>query len=502
MSLELLPAIAFGSLACLTAYIIKFYWTVKQLPVGPFPLPFIGNILSFRTDDFVHDILFRWSKRFRPVFTMYLGPKPIIVIGDATLGMEEFRKAAFAGRPDYGVATTFFKDGSTDIFFGDWSREWEVLRRVGHEAVRKYQRSSRHPLVVASVIDQLVADVKRGKEFETYDCLSLVMNAILANAAFGKEYRFDDDDFIAWKKSIDRQAVGSGKLMLLVFVPFFRHIPGYKQFWEKFQKAKEFQEQFLESRFNECQEKFDGDNESVSNFCEALIAAENESSEEDRKYLRRQNIMNSVGDLFFAGSDTTRSTLCWIFLFLCKNPEMQERIREEILSAIPDDEIPLAEHRDNCPFTQAFISEVMRFRHIFPNSAPHKTTTDVLIAGCKIPKGTIVLFPLFSCLMNDSADGWKDPHVFNPERFLVDGKFVNKPNPYAIPFGVGRRSCPGNNLALLTMFLVISRLVQHTKNKWFNVLGGNKSIGITGQKIGAMWIADKYVISFDDEPID
>ena len=236
----------------------------------------------------------------------------------------------------------------------------------------------------------------------------------------------------------------------------------------------------------------------ISTFCHALVSAQREAEEEDKeisKFLTTNNLMNVVGDLFFAGTDTSKNTLGWIFLFICKKQEMQDRTRMEILSVVGSmDSIPLPEHKDECPFTMAFIAEVMRFRTIFPNGVPHKTTADTVLAGHSIPKGTIVLYPTFTALHD--TDCFPDPHSFNPDRFLVDGKFSKLAYPYFIPFGVGRRSCPGNQLALLTMFLVIARMMQrtHALRSNYSIKNGNDSVGIDGQKIAAMWLANKYTM--------
>lgn len=494
-----LSSLAVGAVGCLCYLIVSFYYKVSRYPKGPTPLPLIGNLLTFRTPRHLHEVFSELSYKYAPVYTIYLGPKPIVVISDPKIGTEALRKAAFAGRPDFGISDFMFGGDSSDVFFADYSRQWEVLKKMAHLAIKKYTSSARHPRVVAHVVDQLF-DRKdengRRLDIDVTNDFTLLMNAILASAAFGKEYAFDDEEFVNWKTSIERQRVGSGQLILIFFVPVFKYI--FRDQWQRFQESHRFQEKFVEQRFRECNESFDGTN--VTNFCQAVIAAKKEAEEEDREtsvYMTTKNMRNVVFDLFFAGTDTTKHTMCWIFLFLCKHRDMQIRMREEILSVVGKAEnIPLPEHRDECHFTMAFIAECMRFRTIIPNSVPHKTTMDTEVAGHKLSKGTIVLNPIYKTFMDREL--WTRPEEFNPDRFIVDGKFTTKPFPYFTAFGVGRRSCPGNNLALVTMFMTMARFMQRLEDlpdsPVFGIKGGNDSMGTGGQKVAAQWKSGDYVM--------
>jgi cytochrome P450 len=178
---------------------------------------------------------------------------------------------------------------------------------------------------------------------------------------------------------------------------------------------------------------------------------------------------------------------------------MQDTIRQEIISVVgSEDTIPQPEHKNDCHYTMAFIAEVMRFRPIFPNGVPHRSTTDTVLGGYSIPKGTMVMHPIIRGLIDQ--EGWTNPETFDPNRFLMDGKFSKKGDQYFAPFGVGKRSCPGNKLALLTMFFVVARLMQRTKSLGitFSIKGGNDSVGIDGLKIGAQWPAAKYSMSISE----
>jgi cytochrome P450 family 1 subfamily A polypeptide 1 len=249
----------------------------------------------------------------------------------------------------------------------------------------------------------------------------------------------------------------------------------------------------LAKKYAEHVATFDG--QSIRDLTDAMLMAKKEAEEENSldsmKYLTSQNIMNSIQDLFTAGSETSRSTLLWAFLFMSRDMDCQRRLRREVEENIPVHEVPTLEHRKKCHFTAAFIAETLRIRHIVPNNIPHKTLVDVTLGGHVIPGGLTIFPSLISGLM--SPELWGDPEVFRPERFL-DGndKFISKPNAYYNPFSHGRRSCPGARVALADMFMIVARVLQQTKGYEF-VLPPDDLVDMKGDtRQTSGWFPVKY----------
>ena len=158
-------------------------------------------------------------------------------------------------------------------------------------------------------------------------------------------------------------------------------------------------------------------------------------------------------------------------------PEMQRNMRKEVNEQIGD-RIPVQNDKHNCHYVNAFISECLRHRIIVPMAVPHKTVCDVVISkligliwlllstkyilgGYKIPKNTSVSIHTFGIMHDPNV--FPDPNTFKPERFLEsNGSYVSsRPNGF-IPFGMGRRVCLGEKLALADMFLIVVNLLQQT----------------------------------------
>ena len=178
---------------------------------------------------------------------------------------------------------------------------------------------------------------------------------------------------------------------------------------------------------------------------------------------------NSVFDVLVAGTDTSKSTLSWCFIFLSRDVQLQQELRQQVDSVMQDGRAPMSQDRDDCPTVTAFIAEVMRYRPIVPFGVTHRTTSAEMLDGQSIPKGTSIMVSLYHAMHDREA--WSDPEVFRPNRFLdADGKFTAKPNNLYIPFSDGRRSCPGNRLATAELFLIICRFLQRTHR--ISVVGG------------------------------
>ena len=149
-----------GVVVILVTYLIqkvcKFYYQLAHLPPGPFPLPFIGNLLAFRKNAHMHDVILSLSKEHGAIFTMFMGSSPTIVITDPKIGVEVLKKHTFAGRPAFHTTEYYLKDGAIDIIFSDFTKEWEALRKVGHLAARKFAVSPRLAILVNDAVDHLM----------------------------------------------------------------------------------------------------------------------------------------------------------------------------------------------------------------------------------------------------------------------------------------------------------------------------------------------------------
>ena len=162
-------------------------------------------------------------------------------------------------------------------------------------------------------------------------------------------------------------------------------------------------------------------------------------------------------DLFVAGTDTTSSTLEWAMAELLHNPEKLLKARVELLQTIGKDKQVKESDITRLPFVQAVVKETFRLHPVVPFLIPHRVEEDRDIDGLTVPKNAQVLVNAWA--IGRDPNIWENPNSFVPERFLELDMDVKGQNFELIPFGAGRRICPGLPLATRMVHLMLASLI-------------------------------------------
>lgn len=134
------------------------------------------------------------------------------------------------------------------------------------------------------------------------------------------------------------------------------------------------------------------------------------------------------------------------------HPEIQKRGQEEIDQLLGGERLPVLSDQDDLPYISAMIKEVYRWHTPLPVSIPKALMEDDVYKGYLLPKGATVLENLWAIFQDPAV--YPEPHVFNPERFLKDGKLDRSvKDPEDRVFGSSRRICPGKHFASRAIFL-------------------------------------------------
>lgn len=147
----------------------------------------------------------------------------------------------------------------------------------------------------------------------------------------------------------------------------------------------------------------------------------------------------------------------WMLSLLLNNPEALKKVQTEIDNCVGEDRLVNESDLTNLPYLRCIINETMR---IYP-AAPlllHESAKDCMVGGYHIPSGTMLLMNVWA-IQNDPKN-WKDPTKFNPERFLGLKGSGNGYTYKLMPFGTGRRRCPGENLGMRMIGLTMATLIQ------------------------------------------
>lgn len=150
-----------------------------------------------------------------------------------------------------------------------------------------------------------------------------------------------------------------------------------------------------------------------------------------------------------------------LFQITIKQPEIAEKIRDEINQVVGHGQLPTLDNRIDMPYTEATIRENMRYDTPLPSGIPHKVLKDTTLGGYFIPEGTVMMPGIYA--MHIDKELWGDPESFRPERFLDEHGKLDLKKDITLPFGAGKRLCAGETFSRNILFLYVSAIYQNFK---------------------------------------
>ncbi|KAJ7319207.1 hypothetical protein OS493_036370 [Desmophyllum pertusum] len=435
----------------LVTLIVNRFTATKNLPPGPFPLPIIGNAHKISHDS-RHLDLTALEKQYGKVFRLYLGSQLVIVEVLVT------KSAEFAGRPSLYTLEIYLQNGD-GIALADYSPKWRLHRKIVVSALKMYSTGKlKQESIINDEFDLLLKRVasRNGQPHDITKEIRLAVTNVICTLVFGSRYELDDPEFTKVTEITEGivKMIASGSVVDAL--PWLRFFP-FKSVQNLKEKCNE-RDELVGRIYREHVEANRVEN--PQDLTDALLKAKKEAEDEDssiKGFLTDQQLIMTMGEVFLGGSETTASSLCWALLYLIYNPEVQQKLHQELDQVIGPDRLPELRDNEKLPYVKATITETLRISSI-GHLSPRKTTVDTTLQGYDIPKGTTVLVNFWS-LHHDPAI-WDDPEDFRPERFLdEDGKFVPPRADRFLVFSAGRRSCLGEHLARIKLFLAFARLL-------------------------------------------
>ncbi|XP_069830377.1 uncharacterized protein [Dendropsophus ebraccatus] len=427
-----------------------------NFPPGPKPLPIIGHMHLLDVLK-PHKSFLELSKKYGPVFTVQVGQLKMVIL----CGYETVKDALmnygeeFSGRLDTPVVKKTF-DGYGVIFsHGD---NWKAMRKFTLSTLRDFGMGRKTiENKISEECENLMEAFRSygGKPFDNQNLINMAVANIIVSILLDDRFEYDDPTILKLM-SLNNENI---RILENPMVKLYNSYPtlvgwlpgSHRKLTENFRKIQDF----MKATFLDQTREFDIDN--PRSFIEAFLAKQQEGTSESELYFHNKNLIMLVIDLFSAGMETTSTTLRWGLLLMMKYPEVQKKVKNEIESVIGSAQ-PQAEHRKQMPYTDAVIHEIQRFGDIIPGNLPHSAIRDTTFRGYSIPKGTIIIPVLHSVLKDGTC--FEKPEEFYPEHFLdSNGNF--RKNEAFIPFSLGKRSCAGENLAKMELFLFFTTLLQN-----------------------------------------
>ncbi|XP_070800392.1 cytochrome P450 2G1-like [Pituophis catenifer annectens] len=476
-------------LSCLVLMFVRRKSSARgRLPPGPPPLPLVGNFLQMKAFKTLSSLL-KLREKYGPVFTVYFGNRPIVVL----CGYEAVKEALidkaeeFSGRKTNPTLQKTFQDYG--VAFANEER-WKQLRRFSLTILRNFGMGKKSiEERIQEEAQFLLEEFQRTqkKPFNPIFLLSCAVSNVICSIIFGDRFDYKDKEFLALMKMMNdsfRQMSNSWAQFYDIYANLLKYFPGPHT---KISDILEDMRLFIARRVKKNKETLDPNSPRDYIDC-FLIQMEKEKDNPDSEF-NQKNLEMTTLNLFFGGTETVSSTLRYGFLLLMKYPEVQAKMQEEIDRVIGQNRIPNIEDRSQMPYVDAVIHEVQRFSDLIPMNVAHAVTRDTEFRGYLIPKGTEV-FPVLSTVLHDGTK-FKSPEGFHPENFL-DEKGCLKRNDAFVPFSAGKRICLGEGLARMELFLFFTTILQRFRLK---PVVEPKDIDLTPQEVGIATVPPLYELS-------
>ncbi|XP_029329771.1 cytochrome P450 2B9-like [Mus caroli] len=424
------------------------------------------------------------------VFTVHLGPRPMVVL----CGTQTIREAlvnnaeAFSGRGTIAAAQLVMQDYG--IFFSNGER-WKTLRRFSLATMKEFGMGKwRVEERIKEEAQCLVEELKKyqGAPLDPTFFFQCITANIICSIVFGERFDYTDEQFMHLLKlmyQIYSLLRSFSCQMFELFSGFLKYFPGvHRKIAKNQQEILNFITHHVEKH------RATLDPSAPRDFIDTyLLRMEKEKSNYNTEF-HHQNLMMSVLSLFFAGTETTSTTLCCGFLLMLMYPHVAEKVQKEIDQVIGSHRLPTLHDRTKMPYTDAVIHEIQRFSDIVPTGAPHRVTKDTIFRGYLLPKNTEV-YPILSSALHD-PQYFVQPDSFNPEHFL-DANGALKKSEAFLPFSTGKRICLGESIARNELFLFFTSILQN-----FSVASpvASKDIDLTPKESGIGKIPPTYQICF------
>ncbi|XP_030632125.1 cytochrome P450 2F2 [Chanos chanos] len=433
----------------------------KNFPPGPGPIPIFGNLLQLNLENPMPD-LERLSVRYGKVFSLYFGGRPAVILNGMSVMKEALigKAVDFAGRPN-GLLLNHLTQGK-GVIMADYGPSWREHRRFALMTLRNFglgKQSMEERILgeISYVCAHLEASA--GKSIDPQTLFHNASCDIICSIMFGSRYEYDHDFFQAMIKMMaENSKIANGPWgMVYDTMPLLRNLP------LPFQRAlRDYHTVKLHVLGIIAEHRATRVPREPRDLIDSYLDEMEKRGENCAPFDDGQMIIMLL-DLLFAGTDTTSNTIRTAVLYFMTHTDVQERCQQEIDEVLEGKAQVSFEDRHKMPYMQAVIHEVQRVASTLPLSVFHCTTKDTELMGYQIPRGTLIIPNLTSVLYEE--DQWKFPYDFNPSNFLNDQGQFEKPEAF-MPFSVGPRTCLGEGLARMELFLILVTLLRRFQFIW------------------------------------
>ncbi|CAH2053173.1 unnamed protein product [Thlaspi arvense] len=430
-----------------------------NLPPSPPSLPIIGHLhLLFST--LTHKSFQKISSKYGPLLHLRLFNVRLILVSSASVADEIFRlhDVNVSSRDGSSIdeSLVFGSSGFLTAPYGDY---WKFMKKLVATKLLRPQAIEQSRGVRAEELERLYANLldkaKKNESIEIGKEAMKFTNNTICRMSIGRSCSEKNGEAERLRELVFK----SFALTKKIFIANLLHrVFGISVFRKEIMGVSRECDEFLEGILVKHEEKPEKDQD--KDMMDLLLETYRDENAEYN--ISRKQIKSFLLEVFLAGTDTSAQTTQWTMAEIVSNPSILARLREEIDSVVGKTRMIQESDIPNLPYLQVVVKEGLRMHP----PAPFLTRTfreSCEIKGFYVPEDTVLFVNVYALMRDPST--WKDPDEFKPERFLASSRAgeeneVREQAMKYLPFGAGRRGCPGSSLAYIFQGTMIGLMVQ------------------------------------------
>ncbi|EES13188.1 hypothetical protein BDA96_07G003400 [Sorghum bicolor] len=449
-----------------------------QLQLPPSPpglLPIIGHLHLI--GDLPHvslcDLAAKHAAGGDGLMLLHLGAVPTLIVStpQAANAIMRTHDHVFASRPA-STATDDLMYGSTDIAFSPYGEHWRQARKLVTShlfTVKKVQsyRSARKEEVRLVLAKLHEAAAAAGTAVDMSTMMNTFANDIVSRAVSGKFFRAEGRNKL-FRELVEANSALFGGFNLEDYFPGLARSLGFlsrRFLHNRAQETHKRWDELLETILSDHERRnsslhrhrHDDHDDGEGDFTDVLLSVQKGYG------MTRDHVKAILVDMFSAGTDTSSLVLELAMAELMRNPQQKAKLQGEVRKHTPEGQETVEEEDiANMPYLRAVVKETLRLHPPVPLLLPRLSMADCIVQGYYVPSGTRVIVNAWA--LGRDPESWQEkPEEFMPERFMDGGSAAGvdfKGNHFQfLPFGAGRRICPGLNFGMATVEIMLANLM-------------------------------------------
>ncbi|KAK9230451.1 hypothetical protein WN944_023421 [Citrus x changshan-huyou] len=439
----------------------------KSLP-GPLKLPLIGNLHNMIGSQ-PHHVLKEIARKHGPLIKLQLGEISTVVISSSELAKEVMKThdLAFADRPEFLAFKVLYEKTGMPIVSAPIGDYWRQMRKLCALELLSNKRVKSFAHIRKDETLNLIESIRSASATSNSQPINLskmmvsFTSTVTFRAAFGSRFE-QQDEFVSLDKEICKLAGGFSLVEVFPSLNFIHFFSGMEA---KILKLHDKADKILDNLINRRRESMKLEKITATaasgeeNLVDVLLRLQETSSLGFP--ITTKNIKSIIWNIFSGGTESAATTTVWAMSELMRNPGVMKKAQAEVREALKGKKTISEADIHELNYLKMIIKETLRLHPPNPLLVPRQTREACEIKGYEIPVKTRVVVNAWA--IGRDFKYWNEAENFVPERFNGNGgnnSIDFKGNDFEfIPFGAGRRMCPGIAFGLANIGLPLAQLL-------------------------------------------